>query len=515
MKQFAKRTLALVLSLLMLLPAAALAVQAATRVDLPIIYVAGKYAEIYNADESQRLYPLDPPAMQTVTDNLEPLYKAYIAADTLGKWKEFADKIYDTLAPRFEPLVMDDSGNPRYRTHTKALPAPVDKKSGYWLHDYMFKYDSRLDPYENARYLDIYINNVLAVTGKKQVNLIGRCLGTTVVATYLTQYGCEKVRTAIFYASAFNGVYMMDGFFSCDFDLNYDRIKAFLDKGYMDMLGNFDSMRNGAETLDKLGLFGPGVKSANTALQKLRPYLFPRLTLAIFGTWPGHWAMISKEAFQKAKETTLADTEKYANLINKVERYQNNVMAKFPETLEKCRQEGMHFAIICKYNIPIIPLSPNSSLQADGTVELKTMSLGATAADIDHILPTKYIKDLQSSGNDQYLSPDYVVDASTCQYPEYTWFIKDCPHAAYPTDFNQFFLTIFRSQEQVDIHTYPEFPQFTAYNKDTDTIRPLTSADTPDLPNDEEPNDQPTGFQLFLQRLREFFQRIADFFRIG
>jgi len=543
MKKVFKRLLAVTLTLLMLLPVAAQFVQAATIVDLPIIYVLGKYNPVYNQDETEVLYPLNPPIAETVKDNARSLYAAYQVAHQTNNdaaWKSFADKIYDVIAPRYEAVMMDGNGNPRNGTHTIPVALPQTKTKGFWVHDYQFTYDSRLDPYENARLLNTYISNVLAVTGKKQVQLLGRCLGSTVVATYLTEYGCSKVKTCIFYAPAFNGVYMMDGFFTGDLDLNYSKIQTFLKKGYSDELGNFDTLRSVADALDKFSLWGWGVDSANDALQKSAKYLFPRLTLAIFGTWPGHWAMISKDAFQKAKETTLENTPenkaKYAGLISKVTRYQNNVMAKFPQTLENCRQQGMRVAIFSKYNIPMIPLSPASDMQADGTVQLTTMSLGATSGVIDGTLSNSYINKLKdenmnsfvnesnNSGKkiyldsrtnaaaikrSNYLSKDNMVDASTCQYPDYTWFIKGCPHASYPSQINQLFLTIFRSPTQYTVTTDPEFPQFMVFDKDNDKVSAVTG---PDAGKKEEQTASSSFFKKIADWIIDFVNKIMKFF---
>ena len=538
MKKTLKRLLALTLTLLMVLPIFAMGAQAATIVDLPIVYVAGKYAEIWNRDETQLLYPLDPPIADTLSDRstLTSIFTKFQMGEKFGQWEACANEIYNTIAPRYEPLVMDDNGNPRNGTHTKAVEMPKKKTSSFWLHDYMFTYDSRLDPYENARLLNTYINNVLVVTGKPQVQLIGRCLGTTVVSTYLTEYGCSKVKTCIFYAAAFNGVYVMDGFFSSDFDINYSRVQYYLQNGKSDEGGNFETIQSLADGLNKLGLFEWFLSSANNGIQQMKPYLFPRLTLAIFGTWPGHWAMVSKDAFQKAKETTLADTTKYAGLIKKVERYQTNVMAKFPQTLETCRQKGMRVAIVCKYNLPLPPLSPYSSMMADGTVELKTMSLGATAKNVGESFTQSEINEIKESpamgafvnemsrqgktiildpgtnaltARRTYLSNDNMVDASTCLYPDYTWFIKNCPHASYPSDINQLFLQIFRSPTQYTIRSNEKYPQFVAFDKATDTISEV-SATNQDEP--AKPTSSSSFFKSIADWIIEFCRKIMVFF---
>ena len=540
MKKMIRRLLTFALCLLMLLPVVALGVQAATIVDLPIVYVLGKYAEVWNADETQRLYPLDPPIMQDIKDNAGSIFLSFQAANNnLSSWKNCADKIYDTIAPRYEPLMMDDNGNPRNGTHTKKVeiaPDKVGKRSGYWLHDYEFSYDSRLDPYVNAQLLYSFIDQVLYTTQKSKVNLVGRCLGTTIVATYLTEYGCSKINSCVFYAAAFNGVYVMDGFFTSDYDINYNRVQYYLKNGKSEMVGNFETIQNYADGIDTASMFDWFLSSANSGLQNMKPYLFPRLTLALFGTWPGHWAMVSKDAFQKALKTTLADTPenaaKYAGLIRKVERYQNNVMAKFPQTLETCRQRGMKVAIISKYNLPLPPLSPNSSMQADGTVELRTMSLGATAGNVGEQLTRSQLNDVKESGSmaefiqgkqiildsktnaaavkrSNYLSKDNMVDASTCQYPDYTWFIKNCPHATYPHDIELLILDICRSPEQYTITTNSKYPQFMVFKNGE--IEEVTGPDSGNIP-------QQTASSSFFKRIAdwiiEFSRKIMAFFGI-
>ena len=478
MKRTAKRILALMMTILTLLPAAVLFVDAASTLDLPIVYVVGKFEHIYDKSGKQ-LYPLDPPLGDTIKDNVSDLIAAYNTSNSTGNWKVFADKIYNVIAPRYAPLVMDTSGNPQNGTAIKTRPSPKKKTSNFKLNDYMYTYDSRRDPYDTAKELRTYINDVLAATGKSKVNLIGRCLGTTVMATYLTAYGKEKkVETAIFYASAFNGVYMMDAFFSGDIDIDYGMMQYYLANGKDDEGGDFETVHEIADIASSLGLLGLGVNKVNQVIEKMSPYLFPRLVLAIFGTWPGHWAMISSGAYQKALAVTMQDAAKYAALIKKLDKYQTNVMSKFPQTLETLRKGGLRVAIVCKYNSPLVPLSPKSDMQADGTVELKTMSLGALAADMGQTLSNAYLTAARRAGHDPYISKDLVIDAYPCQYRDYTWFIKNCPHADYPPEINQMFMEIFHSTTQYTVNTNSKFPQFVSYNTETQKISPITGPDT-------------------------------------
>ena len=94
-------------------------------------------------------------------------------------------------------------------------------------------------------------------------------------------------------------------------------LQYYLAYGKNDEGGDFESVRKIADVFQKMGLLGTGVNKVNQVIEKMAPYLFPKLILLIFGTWPGHWAMISSGAYEKAKAVTLQDTNKYAGLIKK------------------------------------------------------------------------------------------------------------------------------------------------------------------------------------------------------
>ena len=86
MKRTAKRILALMMTILTLLPAAVLFVDAASTLDLPIVYVVGKFEHIYDKNGKQ-LYPLDPPLGDTIKDNVSDLVAAYNTSNSTGNWK--------------------------------------------------------------------------------------------------------------------------------------------------------------------------------------------------------------------------------------------------------------------------------------------------------------------------------------------------------------------------------------------------------------------------------------------
>ena len=228
----------------------------------------------------------------------------------------------------------------------------------------------------------------------------------------------------------------------------------------------------------------------------------------------------------------LVEIKKY--VINPVEA--REAAMELPQTLETCRQKGMRIAIVCKYNLPLPPLSPNSSMMADGTVELKTMSLGATAKNVGEMFTQSEINEIKESptmgsfvatmrnqgktiildpgtntmiARRTYLSNDNMVDASTCQYPDYTWFIKNCPHAAYPSEINDLFLQLFRSPTQYTIRTNEKYPQFVAFDSSTGLISEV-SVTNPSEP--EKPTSSSSFFKSIADWIIEFCRKIMVFF---
>ena len=116
---------------------------------------------------------------------------------------------------------------------------------------------------------------------------------------------------------------------------------------------------------------------------------------------------------------------------------------------------------------------------------------------------------LRNGGNDGYLSPDLVVDAHTCKYPNYTWFIKNCPHADYPPEIDQLFIEIFNAGKQYTITTNSKYPQFVSYDTNTKKISPITG---PESGADVSSGVSTAFFSRIVEWIRTFMQRILGLF---
>lgn len=487
-----KRTLTRVLSLfLAVLCAAAVLSPAASAAeyyenDLPVVYVIGRGTWIYDKNEN-KIYPTDG-IEKAIKNNVNNLATAWIKSliSPNSDWNELSDAIYKLVEEEYKNYVLDDNGEISNGTHAKPNAEPKAKKSNFSITDYQFSYDGRIDPRENAKLLNEYINKVLTVTGKRKVQLIGRCLGSTVISAYLTMYGCSKVDTAIFYAASNQGIVPLSAFFTGDVIFDCKAIEKYGD-GYLKNSAS-DGSDNLSRSLVTLGyklsksfyLTDYVIENVEKAYRDIARTLYPRIVLAVYGTCPGFWTMVRDDYYEKAKQVVFEGKAKYAKLIEKIDWYHYNVFQKFPQTLKKCKQQGMKVAVIAKYNIQLAPLFKDCMKQADNLVELETASYGATCADIKQLLPDSYINAQEKAGKGKYISPDLKVDASTCLFPDYTWFIKDLPHDVFPNSVNELIMKIFHSKEQFTIDSDEQFSQYLQYESNSLLLSKVTELDLAD-----------------------------------
>lgn len=478
MKRRMKSVLSLVLALVTLLAVSspAFSASAAYANDLPIVYVAGKNTYIYDTS-GKRIYPTTG-LEDMIMGKSTALSVAFASSFASGNWKGYSDVIYNMVMEQYKDFVPNENGEVTNGTAIKPVAEPKKKTSNFGLNDYVFTYDSRLDPYVNASYLNTYIKKVLTATGKSKVQLIGRCLGCTLIATYLAVYGSSKIDTAIFYASSAQGVIPLSCFFSGDIEFDSEALHRYATTEMNDDFSDF--VKAMIKLSYQTSIFPMGAESVASIYSKVAETLYPRLVLAVYGTCPGFWTMVNDEKYEKAKSVVFAgETKKYSKLISKIDKYHTNVFNKLPSILEKCRKNGMKLAIITKYNIAMPPLFENCLKQADNLVELESASFGAYTANIGKTFSSAYIRYLENSGKDEYLSPDLTVDASSCLFPDYTWFVKDLAHETLPTSVDSLIMNIFHSKSQYTVTTNKSFPQFMQYNSSDGSLSAVEGPETP------------------------------------
>ena len=215
-----KKTISLVLSLIMVLTLSLPAFAESEPEEYPTIYVTGAQTNDILSAEGEKIWDLDVDVMSVVKEALAPCLQE-LAFGFVGRdYKAYAEKVNSYVAPLFEKVVLDKNGEAGNGSHPAKHSSTVEvekKYSDYGIWDYRFWYDWRLSPITTAEELKNYIDRVTEATGKDKVQLVGRCYGANVIQAYITLYkdhALENVSDVSYYASSVMGIDYMTALFS-------------------------------------------------------------------------------------------------------------------------------------------------------------------------------------------------------------------------------------------------------------------------------------------------------------
>ena len=125
---------------------------------------------------------------------------------------------------------------------------------------------------------------------------------------------------------------------------------------------------------------------------------------------------------------------KFAGLVDKISYLRKHIV--IPRALEGeanlykkfVKECDVEIGILAGYGLVQAPITASYDLTGDCTVDLKSASFGATAAGVFDKLSDEYIAERTALGYGDFISPDRKVDASTCLFPDTTWFVKNKHH---------------------------------------------------------------------------------------
>lgn len=479
MKKF-KKVLSLLLVSLMLTGLMIPSFAAEEKEEYPIIMVGGMRDDLVDA-EGTKIYPSGMDMTSYLGDVLpgcmQDLIKAYFTDD----WTDYGESFSAALKPVFEKIQVDGDGVIKDGSHAKwtwTKDTLCTKTSGYEMLDYAFEYDWRVSSYDVAEKLNEYIDAVLEVTGKDKVNLVGRCLGANVIMCYLDKYGTDKVNTLVMHVSGAEGNSFIGSLFSGDLSLDADSVDTFAtsfsnnydligDPALQELLMAFVSLMNQVKVL------GIGTEAVEEIYSHLKEDYMPEMLRTSFGSFGTIWDCVAPEYYEAAKDfvfNTPELKEEYAPMLEKADKYNYEIKVNVRERLKEYA-EKINIEVVAKYNCDIYPIFEGSKVQGDGLIELEKISFGATTVNMGETLSQEYIDERTQAGFGKYISKDNIIDASTCLFPEHTWFIRDVEHMNWLTCVDDFITEIIRADGEM---TVSNSTQFLKYNSSNDSLEAVT-----------------------------------------
>ncbi len=537
MKKNISVLLSLILMFTLFVPASAAIDVNASKSQIPIIRISGDgeplydengkqlltYTNIFSAFESD-----EEDGSNEIYSSLANVLLPFLIDGLLtDNWEPYYENLYTEIAELFGNTLLDKNGDPidnsglsESRKKQQNETMNTDKygsKKYYAEGDYRFYYDWRLDPTQTADEFKAYIDAVLKATKRDKVGITASCLGTSVVMAYLAKYGSDKVQGVAFDGTVCNGSEIISEAISGKFRVDGDSITRVLED--CNYLGAFDLDEFTLSTIDLLSKSGAidGITTAvrKTIYDKLVKGVTSALALSTFCTWPGYWSTVSEEDYDDAMfyvfgEEGSEKRKEYVGLIEKIENYDKLVRGKTYDILKGVKESGTNVGIISKYGYQIIPICQSGDEIADELVTVRRSSFGATTSKIYETLPDEYISSLPEEKL-KYISPDKQIDASTCLFPEFTWFVKGASHADWTEVELKLLYDIASSKEQITIND-TELSQFMVYDNDENVMYKMTEENCDTYVWSESSSAAPTNNPYM--KLVNFLKSLFNWFRL-
>jgi len=389
-----------------------------------------------------------------------------------GDW----DRLADAITPAVNKVLADSSCNPDGTTKDNVginwSYGPVtqyEKNSRF-----EFCYDWRLDPMDNAKLLSGYIDYVCRSTGHSKVNIVGFSMGSAITMAYIQQFGYDKIAGLVLSAPACNGVKCAGEPYNKMIKINPLAVYRYIETI---LSGNSkkDIVTAVSAVLYKAGVINIVADFANKLVENCLDRIYSDVMLRTFASMPGMWSLIPDEYYESAKALVFKNAGNCAGLIKRIDNYHYNVQVRNKELIDGALARGINFGIIVKYGKQIAPCIASWDDMTDGVIDTAYASFGAECSALDGTLGKGYVQAVNDGHC--HLSADGQIDASTCTYPEQTWFVKDLLHMNSCDDYTSLESFILYSAKQVTVFDDTLYPQFLSYSEASNAVSPLTASD--------------------------------------
>jgi pimeloyl-ACP methyl ester carboxylesterase len=458
----------------------------------PIVVVSGfatvpLVRDVGTDSEEQVWAPSGKIIINGVTGVLYPLLRLLFTGD----WTAFFDESDPKILSIFESVRCDDDGEPVYDLSVRKFPLSADNYSDFYNgdtndeqafiktaigvyggdHVYFFSYDWRLDPVEHARELRDFIKNVKKETGHRKVTIAGCSMGGNVILSYLRLFGSGDIHNYIMDNAAFQGMSLVGELLKLDFGFDVNSASGYIYQ--------FSKNRLLDGFLRKSGILDFLIPRAEDIIDRTSGQLSKEVLYPVFANIPGIWSLVPHDSYEDAKAAAL-DSEKNAKLIKKIDFYHYEVQQMAERLMKKAKANGTNIIILSNYNYYGVPITSSRNNNNDILIDTKYSSGGATCAGPGGTLGDGYVQKKMSCGHN-HVSPDGVIDASTCMFPEYTWFVKDMKHLDFPygSQGADFLMWIAGAKEQPTVHKDSRYPQFMKFDYKTGELTPQTVESAP------------------------------------
>jgi len=454
---------------------------------VPVIQMTagqGALTENYGTPEQKSYYGLD------MLENMQRDFVPELANVRKALLTFSPSKILDALINMVDawigPLAMNADGTSvkdldRYDFDREETMAK-DHRTPYL--GYTFPFDWRESPFETADKLNDFVQVIKAHTGHEHVYIESVSGSGSVLIAYLDKYvnGVENPDALgiVLGISTAYGTPMIGEFLNSHYTIHPKNL------GMMDIIyvaeqvetSTSDSIITLMNVLYYTGVLDTLIFALSFFPEGGYDRIYEEIVRKTFGHWPGMWAWCPPEDYASARARLIEghpeyEEYKYLDIIDRYHEFQSSLGDIMQEANKKIK-----VAVVTGYNMALVPVGRDYNNTSDTMVPVESASLGATAAPYGETLGKNYKQKIPSAAGRNYVSPDSMIDASTCALPDNTWFIKDLPHHLMYEYGGWFQWWKNAPKGQDTVFDSPDFPQYLRRLKkdqlDTDPVVPVT-----------------------------------------
>jgi len=353
-----------------------------------------------------------------------------LAAVKALKFDLAIDLLVETCRRWFGPIGMDNNGD----SIAKNISCVHNNYQAWDLtgnQAIYFEFDWRLDPVENAQRLNEYIEDYLVpLRGVEKYNLWATSGSSSILLAYLKLFDpeLEHVASIVLYVPMLNGNTMFGELVKRKLVLDPEALaKTDWDSLFGDSLGDF-ALNPLLGVLYETGLLGVIERLAKLAAKSVVDRVYAEV-LPLVLTMPSFWSYVPYKDYEAGIRAMFCGKPEYGGLVAKLNNYHYNVMQYADEVILHASQH-VKVAVFAGYGLPLYPLGAGTAVQSDTIVDTAYASLGATCAPLGTPFPSCYAQKKYADTGKNYISPDRLIDASTCLLPDSTWFVLNRPHVS-------------------------------------------------------------------------------------
>ena len=327
-------------------------------------------------------------------------------------------------------------------------------------------------------------------------------MGGVVTNSYLYKYGNADVSKIVYCLVASKGIDLVGELFSKKLDVNTDSLLERLfsfERGEIFTQTLVSFLQTGVEITPALSKTID--KFVASFLSKTNDRAYSDILSVSFASMPGMWSFCPDEYYETAKKEMFPNGADSA-FLSRIDEYHYNVQNKAETLMKSAKENGTTVYVTAAYGYVGFPVTEKAWEQSDCLIETKNESFGATCALYGQNLGDDYkpVSTVCKDESHTHLSVDGIIDASSCLFPEQTWFIKYMKHVGFRfnTEASELLLWLVGSESEVFVDSENGFPQFSEFNTNTGKLSSLTGKEIK---------------HSILDGRSNLFSRIAEFFK--